>query len=100
MAQSINCLPLAQVMVPGSPALGSLLDGEPASPFPSAAPPACVISLSLSYSLCQIKSFKKRKLKIEAEYICADLISDFLQDYSIFFLCLALVGPNFYKISG
>ena len=39
-----------------SPKSGSLLSGEPASPSPSAAPPACALSLSLPNK--EIKYFK------------------------------------------
>jgi len=41
-----------------SPALGSLLSGEPASPSPSAPPPACALSWSLKWIN---KIFKKVK---------------------------------------
>ena len=51
VAQSIKCLALARHdprVLGSSPILGSLLSGEPASPSPSATPPACALSLSLS----------------------------------------------------
>ena len=61
MAQSVKCLPLAQVMIPGSwdrvqgrvVALDSLLSGEPASP--SAPHPARALSCSLALALSHNK---------------------------------------------
>ena len=48
----VNRLPSARVMIQGilesSPASGSLLSREPASPSASAAPPACALTLALS----------------------------------------------------
>ena len=60
-------LPSAQVMIPGSwdgaqITSGSLLSGEPASPSPSAAPPAYALSLSQNID----KIFKKI-LKVPCE---------------------------------
>ena len=52
MAQSVKCLPLAQVIIPSSwtgTILGLLLSREPGSSFPSAptSPPACALWFSL-----------------------------------------------------
>jgi len=47
VAQSIERLRLAQVMIPNlasGPMSGSLLGGEPSSPSPSVTPPACALS--------------------------------------------------------
>ena len=55
VAQSMKLLPSAQVKIPESwnwaPKPGSLFSGAPASPSPSAAPPACALSL------CQVNKF-------------------------------------------
>ena len=66
VAQSVERLPSALVMIPGSghdprvqgwsPTSGSLLSGEPASP-PSATFPPCTLLLSLK----KIKSLKKKQ---------------------------------------
>ena len=60
VAQLVKCLPLAQVMIPeswSSPASGSLLRRETASPFPSVPLP--------SHSLSQINKILKKKKTIE-----------------------------------
>ena len=53
MAQSVKCLPSAQVVIPGSWDGAHLrlpqLSGELASPSPSATPPASALSLSNTY---------------------------------------------------
>ena len=74
MAQLIERLPLAQVMIPlgPRPVLGSLLSREPASPTPSAsggepassssaAPPALY---SLTLALSQINKYFKNVIKV------------------------------------
>ena len=65
VAQLVKRLPLAQVMIPASwglsPASGSLLVREPASPSASAWHSACARSLSLS--LWQINKIFKNKKK-------------------------------------
>jgi len=51
VAQFVGPLPWAQVTILGwRPAAGSLLRGRSASPSPSASPPACAHTLSLSYA--------------------------------------------------
>ena len=57
MDQLVKYLSLGPVMIPGSwdqalsPALGSLLSGEPAPPSPSAPPLARALTLSFSLSV-------------------------------------------------
>ena len=59
VAQSVNCLPLAQVMILGSSlASVSLLNGEPASP-PVSLPCLCFLSLCQKDKILKKRQFNK-----------------------------------------